>query len=1654
MECVNLQPYHWESKEVDDHTQILCWAMDEDSNSHLARFENFNSIAVLELPRYINGNFFEWNSAYAEHFFQWIKSSMERIGKPAPLSYIFDWYQDLYYYQGRKKKPYMQLFFRSFEKGAKKCRDYFSKRKEFFIGKQRIGWVDVKVHEMDIPVIRKMLTFRNCKFSGWLKFTGVHPEPRGYRGNEDADFDNVKVTYDNRGQMIYETVEHEEKFEQISKLPLEREWICDWTQLIMTPETEDVVKKSTFPKILAYDIEVYSHNIRRFPDMDDRKDCVFMISCVYQRMGDSSTRKYHCYVYGDLNHISPERWESLKDAEIVKVDDELEVINGFVKLVNEYDPEVLTGYNVYDFDNPYMDSRLKLAGDEIWPQMGRLYDSDTYLHDMSWESNGYGINVINDLRIPGRITVDMLPVIRREHKLLKYNLETVAQHFLDRGKHDVTPQEMFLTFDRNRKACKEWSKEVHRLERSHEETLQFLDTIDQAFKAIGTELDIASETLVLPEVAEKWRKEREYRNEEIRKCIYASSFQKSSGECMPPKPSDIRPSNGRLDKETIDSIEKRRQAWIAEFESKYSSDELLEIRAVYSRKEAREELIMHDNINDPSSSPMYTREGNLNWCSAETWEHLVSLAVDSIDNNQITLPDGINRDLVAEMAVGKFLMTRIVVYCLFDSDLCIELFEKLTVWVSLIQMSSVVGVTPVELFTRGQQIRCLSQLYDLAAKRGYVLNTRPSPDIYFNGGFVFDVTPGIYDGVMVEDFKSLYPSIIIAYNICYTTLLAPRDFIHDGKPNTTGLNPEQITTITVPRPDSKAKDGAEYDMLDDKGEDQDVHEDEESEVIQDRKKQIISSLSNVISDQENFYFQYVNKDVKEGLLPVILKELLGERARVRKEQKKYDKSDLMWKILEEKQKAVKVSANSIFGFLGAGKMGKRPLIEGAMSITSIGRNLIGKVNSEVEEKYGCKVVYGDSVTPDTPILCRLNEKIFYRTIDDLPSNEEWELYHGDKEQRKPIEGLEVWSDEGFTPIKWIIRHKTNKNILRVTTHTGSVKVTTDHSLLRPNGSEVRPMEINLGDELMTQDMPKVGGDYSIKFPWTCGLFYGDGSCGRYDCPSGNKCSWAINNTNLDYLQRAKKEMEESYETLEFVILDTMKSSGVYKLVPKGNGINKLVDEWRDNFYDNSKYKIVPDWLWESNEETRRLFLEGYYCADGDKDKNGYNRFDNKGMIGSAGLYLLSSSLGYNVSINTRKDKLNIYRLTLTKSRQKRNPQSIKKIEDLGPSDDYVYDLETGNHHFGAGVGKLIVHNTDSSMFSKSGIPPNEYNALGRRLGVEMTKGFRKPLELEFEKTMRMLALARKKYAGYLYEDDGSFVIDKKTGLPELYIRGNVLARRDNTKWLRETFEKLLRMALDFKPISEALTYLVDRVEEFMYGEIDYHELITVRSIGAHYKDQNYFMKLFADRLNRMGTPVRPGERIGYLVTKGRNDTEKKYVGNRMITPEMYRASRYDAEPFEIDRLYYLEKQFMNALDQLFWAGYKDKLEKYIPIQFKKKNARKYRDITHPVELMVYLISNGRSLNELRESINAIARNDPRGPALSTRWESNNYQYPKIVIRQVNPDLGKVRFAIQKMRAERVIKREIEIQKETKHPPLQKSPPIVTPNQQKRAIQFN
>lgn len=100
--------------------------------------------------------------------------------------------------------------------------------------------------------------------------------------------------------------------------------------------------------------------------------------------------------------------------------------------------------------------------------------------------------------------------------------------------------------------------------------------------------------------------------------------------------------------------------------------------------------------------------------------------------------------------------------------------DKLMCFVNYTEMARVTGVPFNYLLSRGQQIKVVSQLYRNAADAGYVIPALKSEgsDEQYEGATVIEPSKGFYDvPITTLDFASLYPSIMMAHNLCYTTLL-------------------------------------------------------------------------------------------------------------------------------------------------------------------------------------------------------------------------------------------------------------------------------------------------------------------------------------------------------------------------------------------------------------------------------------------------------------------------------------------------------------------------------------------------------------------------------------------------------------------------------------------------------------------------------------------------------------------------------------------------------------------------------------------------------------------------------------------------------------------------------------------------------------------
>jgi len=271
--------------------------------------------------------------------------------------------------------------------------------------------------------------------------------------------------------------------------------------------------------------------------------------------------------------------------------------------------------------------------------------------------------------------------------------------------------------------------------------------------------------------------------------------------------------------------------------------------------------------------------------------------------------EDVHHSVISDLQAGNSqTRRRLAVYCLKDAYLPLRLLDKLMCVINYMEMARVTGVPLSYLQTRGQQIKVVSQLLRKAMEQDLLLPTHQSQasDENYEGATVIDPIRGYYDvPIATLDFSSLYPSIMMAHNLCYTSLLLPGAIAkHD-------LTPDQY-----------------------------------------------------IKTPSGNYF--VKSSVRPGLLPEILTDLLSARKKAKADLKK-ETDPFKRGVLDGRQLALKISANSVYGFTGA-QVGKLPCLEISQSTTAFGRMMIEETKNQVEANYtvangyehDAKVIYGDT----------------------------------------------------------------------------------------------------------------------------------------------------------------------------------------------------------------------------------------------------------------------------------------------------------------------------------------------------------------------------------------------------------------------------------------------------------------------------------------------------------------------------------------------------------------------------------------------------------------------------------------------------------------------------------------------------------------------
>ena len=124
-------------------------------------------------------------------------------------------------------------------------------------------------------------------------------------------------------------------------------------------------------------------------------------------------------------------------SQVFSFETEAEMLEAWSEFVRKVDPDIVTGYNIINFDLPFLLNRAQHLSVEDFPYLGRIIEAPTVMRDTKFSSKAFGTRESKVFSMDGRVLFDVLQIIQRDYKLRSYTLNAVSAHFLGEQKEDV-----------------------------------------------------------------------------------------------------------------------------------------------------------------------------------------------------------------------------------------------------------------------------------------------------------------------------------------------------------------------------------------------------------------------------------------------------------------------------------------------------------------------------------------------------------------------------------------------------------------------------------------------------------------------------------------------------------------------------------------------------------------------------------------------------------------------------------------------------------------------------------------------------------------------------------------------------------------------------------------------------------------------------------------------------------------------------------------------------------------------------------------------------------------------------------------------------------------------------------------------------------------
>lgn len=296
------------------------------------------------------------------------------------------------YYADGVTRDLIKVFFKS-KMYLRKCHDYLQKNK-----------LDMGIITYDIDSIEYFVP---------------HLEPYKEILQSMKLQEEIGITYTS-----WITVDDLEKSSNpLSVLP---EYLVSWKK-IKPSSYEGTIK----PSKLFYDLETYCEKLHSKPGEPTKRDMIFNNSILFVDEKGQKTK---------ILQIVGVKCKDIKieGVEVRFYKDDEELILDFCNIINKLDPTIISGYNIFNFDNYWLNQRLTKFSGKTWKNISRLRNYECLFKGKKWTSSAKsdGGVVYKYVDAPGRLWIDLYLHIKNNYVFKVYKLDAVLQHFLGKNKID------------------------------------------------------------------------------------------------------------------------------------------------------------------------------------------------------------------------------------------------------------------------------------------------------------------------------------------------------------------------------------------------------------------------------------------------------------------------------------------------------------------------------------------------------------------------------------------------------------------------------------------------------------------------------------------------------------------------------------------------------------------------------------------------------------------------------------------------------------------------------------------------------------------------------------------------------------------------------------------------------------------------------------------------------------------------------------------------------------------------------------------------------------------------------------------------------------------------------------------------------------------